>query len=252
MRILKLPASGILLVITDLHGNYKDFKKYENIWNQFLDNGNHVILTGDVIHAYNSSIDYSVDILESLMEYCEYDQFHLLLGNHEWCHIVEKSVYKGIKNQNEDFEELLKLKFGYRWVEHLDMYVDFFKTLPFAAKTSNGVLISHSGPTIHSTYLGDLENISENGYDNDMLHDLLWKRDYEFYEADLDLFLESNKCKYHVVGHTPVDGYQVNYGRQLVLSSSLGCVRKAYLELDLEKEIKNIDQLVGMVRFLDE
>jgi hypothetical protein len=252
-RILKLPANGSLLVITDLHGNGKDFKKYENIWNKSLYNGNHVILTGDVIHAYNSSIDYSVEILESVMEYCEDENFHLLLGNHEWCHIVDEPVYKGLFNQKEDFEELLKLKFGYRWVEKLDEYVDFFKTLPFAAKTNNGILISHAGPPKDLPNLEKLENLATDDYlYSDKLNGLLWRREHQFHSKDLELFLKHNSCKYHVVGHTPVDGYQVNYGKQLVISSSFSCVRKAYLEVDLEKKIENMDELVGMVCFLDE
>lgn len=252
MRILNLPANGSLLVITDLHGNGKDFRKYENIWNPHLDNGNHVLLTGDLIHCYNSSQDRSVEILESVMNYCEDENFHYLLGNHECCHITGKPIYKGESNQKKDFEEILKVKFGYRWVDKLDEYVDFFKTLPFAAKTGNGVLISHAGPPIHSVYLGDLETITDQDYQHDDLLDgLLWRRDYEFKQDDLELFLEINECKYHVVGHTPVDGYQVNYSKQLVISSSFSCVRKAYLELDLEKNITSMDQLVEMVRFLE-
>ncbi|WP_321421361.1 metallophosphoesterase [uncultured Methanobacterium sp.] len=252
-RILNLPASGILLVITDLHGNGEDFKKYENIWKNHLEDGNQIILTGDLIHCSNSSKDRSVEILKAVQDYSEYENFHLLLGNHEWCHIVDAPVYKGESNQKKDFEELLKLKFGYRWVEKLEEYVEFFKTLPFAAKTGNGVLISHSGPPIDSVYLGDLENITEQCYHhNDMLDGLLWKRDYEFNQEDLEFFLKRNNCKYHIIGHTPVDGYQVNYGKQLVISSSFGCVRKAYLELDLEKNLENMDELVKMVQFLDE
>lgn len=253
MRILNLPASGSLLVITDLHGNSKDFKKYENIWNKYLDKGNHVLLTGDLIHCYDSSLDHSVEILESVMVYCENKNFHYLLGNHECSHITGKSIYKGESNQKKDFEELLKVKFGYFWVDKLDEYVDFFKTLPFAVITTNGVLISHAGPPLGSVYLGELETITDHDYKhNEVLDGLLWRRTYEFNQDDLDLFLKINECEYHVAGHSPVDGYQVNYGKQLVISSSFSCFKKAYLELDLEKNIKSIDDLVRMVRFLDE
>lgn len=43
-------------------------------------------------------------------------------------------------------DELLKNKFPDEWKLKLEEYTNFFKKLPVAAKTDNGVFISHSGP----------------------------------------------------------------------------------------------------------
>jgi serine/threonine-protein phosphatase PP1 catalytic subunit len=52
-----------------------------------------------------------------------------------------------------------------------------------------------------------------------------------------------------IVGHTPVDGYKL-YGNQLIISSSYTKGRKAYVELDLKKDISNGGDLKKMVRYL--
>jgi len=63
------------------------------------------------------------------------------------------------------------------------------------------------------------------------------------------LFLKKVSCRFSVVGHTPVDGYKI-IGNQLILSSSLSTGRKCYLELDLEKDVNDVECLTGMIKEL--
>ncbi|OPY23847.1 MAG: hypothetical protein A4E26_00642 [Methanobacterium sp. PtaU1.Bin097] len=53
-----------------------------------------------------------------------------------------------------------------------------------------------------------------------------------------------------IVGHTPVDGIELLYKKLLIVSSSYGKGKKAYVELDLEKDIKGSKDLLKMVRYL--
>ena len=78
---------------------------------------------------------------------------------------------------------------------------------------------------------------------------MLWDRNYALSRNYLDPFLKKFGCKTSIVGHTPVDGVELN-GNQQVVSSSFGMGKKAYVELDLEKEIKNGGDLKKMVRYL--
>jgi serine/threonine-protein phosphatase PP1 catalytic subunit len=252
IKILKLPPRGKALIITDLHGNKRDFLYYESLWKKYLKKGHQVILTGDLIHSLNPEYDYSIEMLDSVQKYCEDDNFHLLLGNHEWCHISEENIYKSGINQKKGFEELLYDRFGDEWERELKNYIKFFQKLPLAAKTNNQIIISHAGPPKDFTDLDELKNPSYQDYlHKEKLLGLLWPRMDDFKRRNLELFLEYNDACFHVVGHTPVNGYQVIYDRQLIISSSMSEGRKAYLELDLEMEIKHIDELVGMVRLLD-
>ncbi|OPX58647.1 MAG: Calcineurin-like phosphoesterase [Methanobacterium sp. PtaB.Bin024] len=248
--LIKLPCEGIALIVTDLHGNVHDFDKILELWKDLSTNKNHLILTGDFIHAMDTSEnDHSLEILEAVKGHCQFDNFHLLLGNHEWATITHRSVYKGGENQSTNFEGLLKNKFGAEWKHKLEEYVNFFKKLPVAIKTDNGVFISHSGPPKDVNSIKEIMNITEKGYSNNpLLFELLWNRYGDYTKKDVDNFLEKVGCKAMIVGHTPVDGYKL-IRNQLIVSSSFSKGKKAYVELDLEKEIRGGRDLKRMVKY---
>jgi len=251
--LIGLPGKGKALIVTDIHGNLADFERYMEIWNDLKRRENHLILTGDYIHGMFGVEDGSIEILGKVMGLYNEDGVHLLLGNHEWSHIAGEDVYKAGVNQTLEFESRVEEKFGEDREHQLGLYIDFFKKLPLAARTENGVFISHAAPARNIGGIEDIINITGEGYemDNDNLFELLWSRypgDYD--EKDIDIFLEKVGCKVSVVGHTPVDGYRV-IGNQIVLSSSFSAGRKAYILLDLEKEIKDVDDVVGMIEYFE-
>jgi len=146
----------------------------------------------------------------------------------------------------------VKKQFGSVWEQHLEQYIDFFKKLPLAARTKSSVFISHAAPAKTIRDINDIINITNNGYgmENEILFEMLWNRypdDYD--EEDIDIFLEKVGCKVSVVGHTPVDGYEI-IGNQIVFSSSFILGKKCYLELDLEKDITGAGDLLGMIKYL--
>lgn len=251
--LIELPKKGKALIVTDIHGNLDDFEKYMKIWESFESRDNHLILTGDFIHGVNSWNDNSIGILESLIDYAGREEnFHVLLGNHEWSHVSGEDVYKNNINQKKSFDSLVQMRFFNDWEDKLNFYIDFFRKLPLAVKTKNGVFVSHSAPVKNIDSINEIINLKYDGYGiyNRRMYELLWNRypaDYNEYE--IDVFLSKVGCKFSVVGHTPVDGYSV-VGKQVVLSSSFGLGRKFYMELDLAKEIQGISDLVEMLREL--
>ena len=128
-NLVELPNKGKLLIITDLHGNLKDYKTYLSIMGNM--NGiDHILFTGDFIHGMDEENYDSITILESLRDNCRnIKNFHVLLGNHEWAHIVDGPVFKGNTNQKKDFEIVLKKRFDYNWNQKLEDYKSFFKSL---------------------------------------------------------------------------------------------------------------------------
>ncbi|BDZ68662.1 metallophosphoesterase [Methanobacterium ferruginis] len=246
----ELPRQGKALIVTDLHGNLDDFNKIREIWKDLSSKDNHLILTGDFIHPMDGD-DGSLDILDAVQADCEKyeNNFHPLLGNHEWATILHISIYKGGINQTLKFEKLLKDKFGDAWRFKLDEYTNFFQKLPIAVKTDNEVFISHSGPSKGISSLNDLRNMTEKGYlDNIPLYELLWNRYGDYSAKDVDDFLKIVGCRAMIVGHTPVEGYKL-IGNQLIVSSSFSRGKKAYVELDLEKDIENGHDLEKMVKY---
>lgn len=253
-NLVELPRKGKALIITDIHGNLTDFERFMRIWDQFDDEDNHLILTGDFIHAMGLENDKSVEILEYVKFLWEnFPNIHVLLGNHEWSTISKKLVFKAGINQTFNFDILLRDKFGednYR--EKMDQYIEFFKKLPIAVRTANRIFISHAGPPSSINNLDEIRDITREGFNtnNSKLFQIMWNRYDDFDKKQLDSFLKAVDCKMMVVGHTPVDGIELVYKNLLIVSSSYGKGKKAYVELDLEKNIKTSKDLLNMVRYL--
>jgi hypothetical protein len=257
-KLLRITGKGKLLIITDLHGNLEDTNHYREIWDEFLERDDEVVLTGDVIHPVPGQEDNSIDVLELVKSYDEkYPNFHLLLGNHEFSHLSEALVYKGGVDQTREFESNVRERFHSRndyWGRSkLREYEEYFRSRPIAVKTDNKVFISHAGPALSVETLDDIRNITQYGYFYvQQLAGMLFKRPGMFNYTDLQIFMGIVECNVHVVGHTPVDGYELVYDMQMVVSSSDTQGKKAYLALDLEREINDARDLEEMIKFLDE
>jgi hypothetical protein len=251
-KLVQLPKKGKALVVTDLHGNLDDYNKYMGIWEKFRNKNNHFILTGDFVHAMGRKNDRSIDILENVKYNWENSEnFHPLLGNHEWSTISKISVYKGGVNQSMNFETLLKERFGDNWQSKLDEYQEFFKKIPIAVKTDNKVFISHGGPPRDIKNLDEIIHIADEGYlDNVKLSQILWNRPGDYAENDLKSFLSAVGCNAMIVGHTPVDGFKIIGNAQLIVSSSYTKGKKVYINMDLEKNIKDAKDILKMVKKL--
>lgn len=252
-KLEELPSEGKALIITDIHGNLDDFNHFMQIWENFKNSDNHLVLTGDFIHAMGRENDKSIDILESVKSRWENSEnFHVLLGNHEWSTISKKAVYKAGINQTLNFDELLRENFAENYGYKLEEYVQFFKELPIAVKTANGIFISHAGPPRNVKNLHEIVTLTDQGYNgNSKLLEFLWNRFDDYTEKDLKSFLKNVDCNAMIVGHTPVDGAKLMYKNQLVVSSSYSKGKKAYVELDLEKRIKGGKDLMKMVKYLE-
>lgn len=179
-KLVKLPLKGKALIITDLHGNLEDYERYMDIWKEFEDKNNHLILTGDFIHSCNLN-DGSLEIIDSLKWHFENEKnFHILLGNHEWAQIIDESVYKFGLNQTQEFEDLVYQKYGNSADRRMIEYKKFFKNLAVAVKTDNKVLISHAGPSPHLYSEDDIKYISNDDYSRNLvLYEMLWNRNIE-------------------------------------------------------------------------
>jgi len=252
-KLVELPKKGKLLVVTDIHGNLKDYKKFMDIWDKFSQGDNHLVLTGDFIHAMGKKKDQSIEVLESVKSRWENSgNFHVLLGNHEWATISKTCIYKGGVDQNLNFENLLYKKFKDRCERKLEEYMEFFKKLPIAVKTGNKVFISHAGPPRDINNIDEIINITSDGYlGNVKLFQILWNRSPDYNQKELESFLKTVGCKVLIVGHTPVDGVKLVGENQLIVSSSYSKGKKAYVELDLEKEIKKGKDVLKMVKYLN-
>ena len=93
-KLIKLPQKGNAFIITDLHGNLEDYNRYMEIWKEFKEKIIILILTGDFIHSCYVN-DGSLEIIDSVKKHYENEEnFHVLLGNHEWAQILDNPFIK--------------------------------------------------------------------------------------------------------------------------------------------------------------
>lgn len=250
-RLTELPSRGRLLVFTDLHGNLEDYRKYLEKWDSG-DSDCHIVIDGDFIHSIYKE-DCSVEILDDIIDkFKMHDNFHPILGNHEWSHIANANLFRGTVNQKKDFENLIVEKKS-SLEPYLSNYINFFKAIPLFVKTENGIFISHTGPSREIENYEDFEFIVEDDdYYSEFVFSVLWARPEKDYdEEDVSYFLKLIESNVMVVGHTVVDGYEA-FGNQLILSSSFSRGRKCYLDIDLSRPIENMDELIKCLKCLDD
>lgn len=141
-RIVDL-YEGTAFVVTDLHGEWEPYQLYRDYFLHLYERGeaHYLIFLGDVIHGYGSeeddaSIDMLLDIIRLKQELGN-DHVLMLLGNHELPHIYGITLSKGNINFTPRFEHALGA--------NRPQIIDFLKALPFAVRTSNGVMLTHAG-----------------------------------------------------------------------------------------------------------
>lgn len=250
-KLVELPDHGRLIVVTDLHGNLDDYNRYLNLWDEG-DEDFHIVFTGDLIHGIDEQTDGSVEIVDDAMAKAkEFSNFHTLLGNHEWAQMTNTPIYKNFRPQLLDFENLVAYKKGH--IEpHLTDYIRFFKTMPYFLKTANGLFISHSGPSAKVHSIEAFNKIFESDYSSPILYDFLWNRYDSFYdytEEDVDRFLGIVGSKAMLVGHCPIESYDM-FGNQIIMSSSFNTEVKTYLDIDLSAEINDIRDIQRNLKFI--
>lgn len=248
-KLIELPDYGRLIVVSDIHGNLEDYNRYVNLWDE-NDPDFHIVFLGDLIHATGDD-DGSIEILDDVIEKSKYPNFHTLLGNHEWSHIVNSDIYKNGEDLKRNFEALVSYKKGF--IEpSLTRYIKFFKTMPYFVKTSNGLFLSHSGPSTKVKSIEAFNLIFESDYSSPILYDFLWNRYNsvnDYIKSDVDTFLEVIGSKYMVIGHTVVESYKL-FGNQMILASSFYTKVKTYLDIDLSKELNSMKDLQKQLNFL--
>lgn len=257
MTIPLLPNKGNLIIVSDIHGNLEDYNTYINLWDHTKPD-NHIVFLGDLIHAYNKKDD-SIKILDDAITKTEqYPNFHVLLGNHEWAHLTNTDIYKDGQNQRKQFEELVKQEKEETAYESMQQYIRFFKSLPLCLKTSNGLFLSHAGPSTRiKSFLGytildslDYYTSCFYAYEYELLEAMVWNRpESDYTVGDVDTFLDNVGSEFMVVGHTPWEKYRL-FGRQLIISSSFETVEKVYLSVDLSKPIRCEEDLLECLRVL--
>ncbi|MBN2392657.1 MAG: metallophosphoesterase [Anaerolineae bacterium] len=134
--------SGVVMVVTDLHGDWPLYERYRDIFLALRERelADTLVFAGDFIHSEGPpETDRSLDIVLDLMALRETlgPRLIVLLGNHEMAHLYAVVLSKGDFTYTPRFEAALG--------SHRDAVLAFFDSLPFFARTHAGVAICHVG-----------------------------------------------------------------------------------------------------------
>ncbi|MFL5806538.1 MAG: metallophosphoesterase [Roseiflexaceae bacterium] len=137
-------AAGVVMVVTDLHGDWEAYARYRD---RFVDRhaagqADCLILTGDLIHREpddgpDRSLEIVLDVLALRERYG--DAIVYLCGNHELPHIYGFVLGKGPVEYTSAFEAALSRSGRRRDI------LTLFDSLPFFICTAAGVCIAHAG-----------------------------------------------------------------------------------------------------------
>jgi hypothetical protein len=132
-------ASGIAMIVTDLHGDWDAYQRHRDRFVTLHAQGkaDYLILMGDLIHRKNGP-DHSLDIvLDVLALQATFgDTLITLCGNHELPHIYSLMT---------ELTTLYSFEHDLTAGGHYETIINFFHSLPFFLRTPAGVSLTHAG-----------------------------------------------------------------------------------------------------------
>ncbi len=238
--VIHLPPKGEVVVTGDMHGCRENFQRII----KFADLGSHPsrhLVLHELEHGGPEDDQGGCRSFELIEETAELiidfpTQVHMLLANHDVAEMLNIQLAKGSTNLTQKFADGLAHAYGSRAPEVKQAYCDFFKTLPLAIKTPNGVWISHSTPHLDALIDFDYSIFDRELVDDDFtrdsdLYSFLWGRNQSDMAAKI--FADHVGCDVLIVGHQPSQmSYRVPNSHHIILYSDNQLGRYLVLPLD--------------------
>ena len=239
---------GRLLVTGDLHDNPTHFVKVVNFAR--LEQPENNVILHELIHGerLTHGADMSWRMLAKVARLVEKypGQVHVMLANHELAQAFNQPVSKGAGENTELFREGLLCSFGDE-AEIVDAAIGVFvRALPLAVKTKNGILCSHSLPSLY-----DMKTFDSGILERDLVEDdyevrlgsawqMTWGRNQK--PEQLAALAAAWGVKVFIAGHAAVPEGVLAAGPQFLLLNS-DHEHGAVLPLMLGNEVSNAQEL---------
>lgn len=256
-KVARLPNHGVLLVATDLQGNFADYAALKAIYFAEKAAGNAPILAlcGDLVHGPDPAmnepgcwpdylgtpyVDESARLLLDFEEFTRAERAFSVLGNHEHAHIGGPVVPKFYPDEAAVLDAALGAK--------RDAMHAFLRSWPLIAVSPCGAVLLHGSPGGTEPDLAAFEALDYAGYEDVSIHQmyrhdtvgaLLWSRmaSVEQTQAFLLATQINNEINtFAAFGHDVVrEGWERAGDEQICVSTSFGLFDrdKVYLRLDL-------------------
>jgi hypothetical protein len=271
-KVARLPDRGVLLVATDLQGNYDDYQRLRALYDAEEAAGREPVLAlcGDLVHGPDADTverwpdhlgtpyrDRSAELILDYERWRHGSRTLALLGNHEHAHVGGPVVRKF----HDDEAAVLEAELA----EEVDGFRDFVRSFPLVAVGPCGVVLTHAAPRCTEPDLDSFENLEYRGFErvptNEMhlegtVGGLLWSRMASPDRARALLTatsLDGHPNAFVAYGHDVVhEGYEKVGAEQICVSTSFGLYDedKIYLRLDLARRYRSVEDLREGVEIL--
>lgn len=254
-----LPARGTAIVSTDLHGNYEDFARLRQIFDERIaqDPQTHWVILGDLVHGPSPKVqrqfaelfgfpDESSRIVEETRQLCVAypERVHFVLGNHDYAHIGGPRTAKFYADEAAHLESQMDDD------EVAEMRA-FFEEALLAVVTPCGAFLCHGAPGLELDGIEELDDIdlpARTPRQREILRHLV--NTYGQPHEDAERFLRSVSRpeapqRFVIHGHDKDEkGWFVEGGNQLC-PTLFGAPRsrKCYVVLDLAASYPSVEAL---------
>lgn len=237
--LLEFGSAGQLVMTGDMHGHVANFDKLQRYCKLESNRGRFVILH-ELIHNGDGpeNLDLSIDLLVRAAEWKAAfpDNVFFLQSNHELSQLRGHEITKAGRFVLADFERGVRERYGDSAEQVLEAVNDYIRALPLAARTANGIFLSHSLPDALYAETFDLSVLDREPTPQDCLpggpaYALVWGRFHT--ESVVEVYARRLGAEVFIVGHTPQEFGHRRIGRLLILASDHN--HGVFLPIDLSR-----------------
>ena len=167
-KLVRLPDKGEALILGDLHGDLKTFRRIlrETKFIEKVREGSRLFLVclGDYIDRGPGQIELMKELLELLVSYP--GNVVLLRGNHEGP--------RDLKVRPHDFPEVLRSNIGGDWRSVYESFRGLFDELYTACTINESALLLHGGIPSNAESLDDIAWAHRTHPESGLLAEILW------------------------------------------------------------------------------
>jgi len=257
--VITLARAAEVMVVGDLHGNLRAFRKALVAADLDRATGRHLVLQ-ELIHGPLMYPDDKGDRSHQLLDVfaalkCQYPgRVHLILGNHELSELTGRTIGKEGEALNDRFRLGIQTAYGASADLIYESYKLLFAALPLAVRTSNRVYVCHTIPDGEDLDSLDLGLLAADEWPPDAtkrggtIYALTWGRDTSPETADR--FAAMVNADFFVTGHQPCDeGFRQANHRQIIIDGT--DPYPCYCLFPANQPV-SVESLLSCVRFIDD
>jgi hypothetical protein len=228
--IIEPSGADEVMVVGDLHGNLRAFKKALTLAALDRNPRRHLVLQ-ELIHGRLMYPDEAGDRSHQLVDVvaalkCQYpDRVHVILGNHELSELTGRIIGKDGKALNLLFRQGIMTAYGAAAEDVYEAYKGLFAAMPLAVRTANRVFVCHTLPDEDDLDRLDLSLLKADTWPPEALqrrgtiYALTWGRDTD--PAVADRFAAMVDADYFICGHQPCEeGFRQASHRQIIIDGT--------------------------------